>query len=330
MPRRRSTRAAAARCWCSCAGRRRAAARRPVRRGPAQHPVRQCRQLPAHLRNSIRIDVTHHDARPLLPQRDDLTPWVDEHRMAPGPAAIGVQPALRSSEDVALVLDGARAQQQLPVRSTGRRRERGRHEDQRALAEPAVELGEAHVVADRQADPPARRRTRPAHRPARSCAFRRSARRRARTRTGGSCRSARCARRPDRRPGRRCARGPGRRRPSARVPPTSRCRALSRAVRDRRPAAARRRRCSRAASLSVARAPRMPKYSGSTTSRAPPPPPRPISGAACARFSATSPPDIVCTAATRNAAGAIAVRSSRGRLGVPGATLAVAVTPCSA
>ena len=82
--------------------------------------------------------------------------------------------------------------------------------------------------------------------------------------------------------------------------------------------------------MSVARAPKMPKYSGSTTRRAPARGRLPISGSACARFAATSPPDTVCTAATRNVAASPVIASMpRGRLpGVrTGATLAVAALP---
>ena len=44
----------------------------------------------------------------------------------------------------------------MPVRSTGRRRERRGHEDQRKIAETAIELREADVVAHREADAAAR------------------------------------------------------------------------------------------------------------------------------------------------------------------------------
>jgi hypothetical protein len=56
--------------------------------------------------------------------------------------------ALRRGEHVALVLDRPRAQQDFPVRGARRRGERRRHDDQRAVAERAIQLGKAQVVAD--------------------------------------------------------------------------------------------------------------------------------------------------------------------------------------
>src|SRR5205807_8786483 len=61
---------------------------------------------------------------------------------------------LRGRDDERQVLDGARLQERMPVVAAGVQRERRRHrEDARALAgERAVELGEAQVVADGEAD----------------------------------------------------------------------------------------------------------------------------------------------------------------------------------
>ena len=222
-------------------------------------------------------------------------------RMAVGAAAAGVRAALRSGEHVALVLDRACAQQQVPVRRTRRRRERRRHEDQREIAQTAIELGKAQVVAHREC----RRvrtaaRWRPASCRARSCGPRRSAPRRARTRRDGSCRSARRACRRGRTRGMRCAREPGPRHAMGTVPPTSQMRwrrasacekrllrARRRPLRARRPCRSRaRRRCrsTRAARRAARRA-----AAASATS-----------GAAASRFAATSSPDTICTAATRN------------------------------
>src|SRR5215471_12941560 len=67
-----------------------------------------------------------------------------------------MQSALRRGEHVALILDRASAQQQMPMRSAGRRGECGRSENECKLAHPAIELGKTQVVANRKADAAAR------------------------------------------------------------------------------------------------------------------------------------------------------------------------------
>jgi len=47
--------------------------------------------------------------------------------MAVGFAAIGVQSALRRGDHKGAILDGARPQQHMPMRLTGRHRKRGRN-----------------------------------------------------------------------------------------------------------------------------------------------------------------------------------------------------------
>jgi hypothetical protein len=64
--------------------------------------------------------------------------------------------ALRGSQDVALIFDRPRTQQQVPVGGAGCRGEGRGHEDEREVAEAAIELGEADVVAHRQAHATAR------------------------------------------------------------------------------------------------------------------------------------------------------------------------------
>ena len=249
---------------------------------------------------------------PLVPLGDDRSPRIDQHRVAVGAPPARMLAALRGREHVALVLDGARAQQQMPVRRAGRRGECRRHQDQRERPHAAIELGKAQVVAHRQPDAAARQvdghhvgarldglafvvaflaaREREqvdlvvagdappvgAVDEARAAHARRIARSRA----------ARC-RRPARSPWACASRA------------RNACCAPSPSV-------------SRTASLSVARAPKMPKYSGSTTSRAPSAAAWPISGSACARFASTSPPETVCTAATRSARRIPSSRRSRG------------------
>ena len=106
------------------------------------------------------------------------------------------------------------------MRRAGGVGEGGGHDNQVGRAgsgQAAIQLGEAQVVADRQAHPQrlvAERRleaTRARVRP-RSCAIRRSARRPSGSRTGGSCRSARPPTRRARTPASCCGCGPSRRR----------------------------------------------------------------------------------------------------------------------
>ena len=88
-----------------------------------------------------------------------LAPRIDHDRVPVRPATfLGAAPRspLRGRQDEALLLDRPRSQQHLPVRATGHLRERRRHaDDLRAERhQPAVELGEPDVVADREPDAP--------------------------------------------------------------------------------------------------------------------------------------------------------------------------------
>ena len=93
---------------------------------------------------------------------DDVAPGVDDHRVAvalPQPRVV-VPPVLGRRQHVALALDGPRPQERLPVVPARRQRERRRHaEDLGPVAhQPAIEVAEPQVVADRQAQPAQRRR----------------------------------------------------------------------------------------------------------------------------------------------------------------------------
>ena len=114
------------------------------------------------------------DPLPLRALRDDLAPRIDDERLAVRLPAARVLAVLRRGEHVDLVLDGAGAEERVPVVLARRQREGRRHgDDARALVdELAIELGEAHVVADAQAD--AGRRA-PRRSPPRAPAHRRGA-----------------------------------------------------------------------------------------------------------------------------------------------------------
>ena len=78
-------------------------------------------------------------------------------RASVGRLAVREGAPLVRGHDVALVLDRAGAEQELPVVLAGEERERGRHGDELGAldGEDAVELGEAEVVADGQPELPA-------------------------------------------------------------------------------------------------------------------------------------------------------------------------------
>src|SRR4029453_4837422 len=117
----------------------------------SQNAMRMRRQLRAYFGDARRIDIADDDSGALLALGDDSAPRVDQHRMPVRAAPARMRPTLRRGQYVALVFDGAGSQQQVPMRSAGGRRERRGHEDQCEIAETSVELGEADVVAYRQA-----------------------------------------------------------------------------------------------------------------------------------------------------------------------------------
>src|ERR1700761_5968187 len=122
-----------------------------------QYAVTPGRQALPDFVDACPFEIAGHHAGTFLAYRDDLAPRVDQHAVSPCAAAILVLAALRRGEHVTLVLDGAGAQQHFPVRAAGRVGESGRHHDQRAIAQPAVQLRETQIVADRQADSSERR-----------------------------------------------------------------------------------------------------------------------------------------------------------------------------
>ena len=114
--------------------------------------MRQCRQLQPHLGDARCVHLTQHHALTLGEHAHHLAPGVDQLAVAPGAPAVRVRAALRRGEHITLVLDGACAQQQVPVRAAGGVGEgRGRDDEvARRLHQRAVELGETQVVAHRQ------------------------------------------------------------------------------------------------------------------------------------------------------------------------------------
>ena len=84
----------------------------------------------------------------------NLAPGGDDQRMAVGLALVLVHAALRRGEDEAAGLDGAGAQQRVPMRLAGLSGEGRRHREERraGFGQRAIERRKTHVVADRQPD----------------------------------------------------------------------------------------------------------------------------------------------------------------------------------
>ena len=102
------------------------------------------------------LDVADDGPRTFVVIRDDRSPRVDQHRMSLGAASARMFAALRGREEVAW-FSTARARSsvsQCAAPVVGKCRG---NDDHSRLAQRPVELGEAQVVADRQADPAARR-----------------------------------------------------------------------------------------------------------------------------------------------------------------------------
>ena len=84
----------------------------------------------------------------------DAAPGIDDQRMAERLAAVLVHPALRGGDDEGAVLDGAGAQQQMPVRLPGLAGEGGGHGQHFGAGQRlgAEKLREAQIVADGEAE----------------------------------------------------------------------------------------------------------------------------------------------------------------------------------
>src|SRR5690606_12793960 len=81
-----------------------------------------------------------------------FAPWIDQHGMAPGAAAILMAATLSGGQNITLILDGPRAQEDLPVGGACGVSEGRRHHNQREIAHGSVKLRESQIVADRKPD----------------------------------------------------------------------------------------------------------------------------------------------------------------------------------
>ena len=153
------------------------------------------------LRGKRRVDLGDRRcrARSCVGFGQDAAPGIDDQRMAEGFAAVLMLAALRGGDHERAVLDGAGAQQHVPVRLAGLPGEGGGHGQHIGAGQRlgAEKLREAQIVADGEAEPADRQcRRRPPRCPARRRRIRASSRHcRDRRRTCGSCRRWRSARR---------------------------------------------------------------------------------------------------------------------------------------
>ena len=101
------------------------------------------------------VDLRQEDAGLNASFGEHRTPGVDDQGVAKGLALVLMHASLRCGEHKAAGLDGAGAQQRVPVRCTGVSREGGGHGEERrtAFGERAIQRRKAHVVTDRQTNP---------------------------------------------------------------------------------------------------------------------------------------------------------------------------------
>ena len=99
------------------------------------------------------VEIRDAHARALGELREHDAPGIDDRAVAPAIAPRQMLSHLRRRDHEAAVLDGAGAQQDLPVRLAGVRRESRRHEQDLGAAQRqrAIQLGKAQVVADAEA-----------------------------------------------------------------------------------------------------------------------------------------------------------------------------------
>jgi putative transposase len=120
--------------------------------GPPARRVAEARHLAPGLEQVAALERLDHHAVTGRQLADDGAPGVDDERVPEALAALVVVAPLGGGDHPALVLDGPRPQQQVPVRPPGVRGEGGRHQEDLGAGverQLAVELGEADVVADR-------------------------------------------------------------------------------------------------------------------------------------------------------------------------------------
>ena len=120
----------------------------------ARLPVLERGQARADLALALEVELGHERRLPLLAGlREHRPPGVDDHRAPAGVLPARVLAGLVGRDHERLVLDRPRPHQRLPVVARRRQRERGRDRDDPRTAdrEDPVQLREAQVVADGEA-----------------------------------------------------------------------------------------------------------------------------------------------------------------------------------
>src|SRR5437879_1910238 len=109
--------------------------------------MREAGQLAAHPRQVGAVDLGRDHALALARPREHAAPGVDDQRLAPVGEAVRARAGLIGGDQVALVLGGAGATEDLPVGRPGGEREGGGDEQHRLLgarAAPGEHLGQDH------------------------------------------------------------------------------------------------------------------------------------------------------------------------------------------
>src|SRR6185437_1352221 len=105
--------------------------------------VGQCRKAATNLSLICGVHARHDNPRAARQPVEHDAPGIHDHRMTVRLATVHVVAALGGGDHVGQVLDGAGANQSVPMRLAGGLGESGRDEDQVYVAHGAVELGEA-------------------------------------------------------------------------------------------------------------------------------------------------------------------------------------------
>src|ERR1700704_6680858 len=118
-------------------------------------PVLQGREIAAHLRQPLRMYGSDRESFLLAAcVRQDFSPGIHDAGVSESESVLARwtdAADLRGREHVGLVLDGPRPKQDFPVSAAGVGGERGRHAEE-VGARVAVQLGEAQVIADGEAN----------------------------------------------------------------------------------------------------------------------------------------------------------------------------------
>src|SRR5882672_9627645 len=112
------------------------------------------RQFTAHALEVIEIEHCCYYALPIGCASEHSAPRVDDHRIAVVRKAMNIRTELARCDQIDLIFDRARADQNFPVGFSSRKSERARDRDDRSTvrSQLAIKLGKSQVVADAQPD----------------------------------------------------------------------------------------------------------------------------------------------------------------------------------